>query len=321
MTLTQLEYVLAVNKYRHFVTAAEKCFVTQPTLSMQIHKLEEELGVLIFDRSKQPVALTNEGLKIVEQAGKIIREAELLHELVNHQKGIIEGELAVGIIPTVAPYLLPMFISEFLKNYPKVILKVEELTTDSIIRKLKNDELDAGILATPLNQVMLSEDVLYYEPFVAYISKDNSLKKLKQINSLDIKDKNIYLMQEGHCMRSQTVALCSAESNKGNFIYESGSVETLKKMVETNGGITFLPELSVFDMPVNKLKNVRYFRKPEPVREISIITHRNYTKQKLISLLKESILMSIPKKFLSAKNKEVYPVNTEDLKKINVNGH
>jgi len=310
MTFTQLQYVLAVNKYRHFVTAAEKCFVTQPTLSMQIQKLEEELGVTIFDRSKQPVAVTHDGLVIIQQAQKIMHEAAVMKELVDANKNTVEGELTIGIIPTLAPYLLPFFVNTLIKKYPKIILKVEEVTTADIIEKLKNDELDAGILATPLNQLSLNEDPIFYEPFVAYLGKNNPLKKLKVLSGANLKDVNVYLMQEGHCMRNQTEMLCAeGMNNQRNFIYESGSVETLKKMVDINGGLTFLPELSIYDLPKNKLDNVRYFRSPEPVREISIVTHRSFTKKRLLEVLKQLIVEGIPAKYKSSKNKKIFPVS------------
>ncbi|MBL7884419.1 MAG: LysR family transcriptional regulator [Bacteroidia bacterium] len=310
MTLTQLQYVLAVNKYRHFVTAAEKCFVTQPTLSMQIQKLEEDLGVVIFDRTKQPIVITSDGAKVIEQAKRIIYEAELLKEIVNTRKNSLEGELVLGIIPTLAPYLLPFFVQSFIKKFPQIILRIEELTTAHIVEKLKNDELDAAILATPLGQTTLQEEPLFYEPFVAYLGKNNPLKSLKVLSGDNVKDINVYLMQEGHCMRNQTAMLCNEQmNNKSNFIYESGSIETLKKMVDINGGLTFLPELSIYDLPKNKINNVRYFKSPEPVREISIVTHRSFIKKRLLEVLQKTILESIPTKYQSSKNKKIFPVS------------
>lgn len=309
MTITQLHYIIAVNKYKHFVTAAEKCFVTQPTLSMQIQKLEEEFGVIIFDRTKQPIAVTNEGKRIIEQAHKIIHETEVLKELLSTQKDTLEGELTIGIIPTLAPYLLPFFINNFIKKYPLITLRIEEITTSSIIEKLKNDELDAGILATPLSQTTLKEDPLFYEPFVAYLGKNSPLKSFNALSSDNLKDVNVYLMQEGHCMRNQTAMLCKDQMNTSNFIYESGSIETLKKMVDLNGGMTFLPELSIYDLPKGKINNVRYFKLPEPVREVSIVTHRSFTKKRLLSVLKQMILESIPPKYQSSKNKKIFPVS------------
>lgn len=309
MTIVQLQYILAVNKYRHFVTAAEKSFVTQPTLSMQIQKLEEELGIIIFDRTKQPVAVTQEGRSIIEQAQKIVYEAERMKEIVNEQKGSLSGELVVGIIPTTAPYLLPFFVNDFIEKYPSIILKVEEITTEMIIEKLKNDELDAGILATPLGRPSIVEEPLYYEPFVAYLGKNSPLKAIRQLTSDNIKNANVYLMQEGHCMREQTSMLCGKDVKKGNFVYESGSIETLKKMVDINGGLTFLPELSLYDLSKNKMNNVRYFKSPEPVREISLVTHRSFTKKRLLEVLKQMILENIPPKYHSSRNKKIFPVH------------
>ena len=173
MTITQLYYVLAVAEYKNFTLAAEKCFVTQPTLSMQIQKLEDELDILIFDRSKKPILLTEVGEKIVNQAKNIVNEAGRIKDIVDQQKGYIGGEFKVGIIPTVMPTLLPMFLNNFIKKYPKVNLIIEEQTTEDIIKKLKNGHLDCAIAATPLEEENLKEIVLYYELFVAYVPSNH----------------------------------------------------------------------------------------------------------------------------------------------------
>lgn len=186
MTITQLQYVLAVAEHKNFTLAAEKCFVTQPTLSMQIQKVEEELGVQIFDRTKKPIQLTEIGLKIVNQAKNIVNEADRIQDIVDQQKGFIGGEFRLGIIPTVMPTLLPMFLKSFIKKYPKVNLIIEELNTKEIISKLNNGHLDAAIAATPLEEEKIKEIVLYYEPFVAYIPENHNTFNKKEISISDL---------------------------------------------------------------------------------------------------------------------------------------
>ena len=181
MTITQLHYVLAVAEHQNFTKAAEKCFVTQPTLSMQIQKLEDQLGIQIFDRSKKPIELTEVGIKIVDQAKNIVNEADRINDIVDQQKGFIGGEFRLGIIPTVMPTLLPMFLKTFIKRYPKVKLKIEELTTEEIVQRIKDGHLDAAIAATPLKNDQIKERVLFYEPFVGYVPKNHRLSSKQKL--------------------------------------------------------------------------------------------------------------------------------------------
>ncbi len=311
MTFTQLEYIIAVDNARHFAKAAKQCFVTQPTLSMQIQKLEEELGVKIFDRSKQPVVPTQAGIAIITQARNIIAECRAIQEIVQIQKGILHGQLAVGIIPTLAPYLLPLFVPSFTKKYPHVKLVINELTTELIISRLREGRIDAGILVTPLQETGINEDPLFYEELVAYVSKANAAYKKNYVLAADIDPDKLWLLEEGHCFRSQIVNLCELrkKSKEGShFEYEAGSIETLRRMVETNDGITIIPELATMDMTTRQQKHLRYFKSPAPVREVSIATHRNYVKQRLIQVLKEEILLSIPDKMEKNKRRKVIPV-------------
>ena len=198
MTITQLQYVLAVAEHKNFTLAAEKCFVTQPTLSMQIQKIEEELNILIFDRSKKPIQLTDIGQKIVNQAKNIVNEADRIKDIVEQQKGFIGGEFRLGIIPTIMPTLLPMFLNNFIKKYPKVKLLIEELNTEEIILKLKNGHLDAAIAATPLEDEKIKEIVLYFEPFVAYIPEHHASFQKEEIEVADLNLNEILLLQDGH---------------------------------------------------------------------------------------------------------------------------
>jgi LysR family hydrogen peroxide-inducible transcriptional activator len=273
MTITQLQYVLAVAEHKNFTLAAEKCFVTQPTLSMQIQKVEEELKIQIFDRSKKPIQLTEIGQKIVNQAKNIVNEADRMQDIVEQQKGFIGGEFRLGIIPTIMPTLLPMFLNNFIKKYPKVKLIIEELNTDEIISKLKNGHLDAAIAATPLMEEKLKEIVLYFEPFVAYIptGHQNSLKKEIEVADLDLDE--VLLLQDGHCFRDGILNLCKNVSKNGfsHFQLESGSFETLIKLADEGLGITLLPYLHTLDLKESDKLKLKHFVEPKPAREVSLI--------------------------------------------------
>ena len=307
MTLVQLEYIVALDTYRSFGVAAEKCFVTQPTMSMQVQKLEDELGVKLFDRSKQPITPTEIGIEILEQSRNILKESYKLKELISNQKSIVSGELRIGIIPTMAPYLMPKVISAFMVKYPDVQLVIWEYMTDQIIHELKNGLLDCGILSTPLEDKSLQESPLFYESFVAYLSKSSPLINKKNLQASDINLDDLWLLNEGHCMRNQILNICKRKKSDDlkPFEYNTDSVETLKRMVEMNNGITLLPELSISDFSVKQLDRVRYFKSPEPTREISIVTHRNYLKRKLILALEKEILDAIPKRMRNKKKKDI----------------
>jgi LysR family transcriptional regulator, hydrogen peroxide-inducible genes activator len=275
---------------------------------MMIHKLEEELGAKIFDRSKQPVVTTELGRPVVEQARIILKETAYLRELVQEKKGSVAGELRVGIIPTLAPYLLPLFIKFFLKKYPMVRLVITEVRTETIMEQLKNGILDVGILVTPLADVHLTEIPLFYEEFVVYAAKNEALWDKKYVLAEDIDVKHLWLMEEGHCMRSQILNLCELRkqvTDHDNFHYEAGSIETLIRMVEANAGVTILPELAVQDLSVRQQKMVRYFKEPAPVREVSLVIHRHYVKRKLVEALKDEILRHIPEKMKDPRKREI----------------
>jgi LysR family hydrogen peroxide-inducible transcriptional activator len=307
MTLVQLEYIVAVDTYRSFVGAAEKCFVTQPTLSMQVQKLEEMLNVKIFDRSKQPIIPTEIGAQIIEQARLVLQESHKIKEIISSQQQDVVGELKVGIIPTVAPYLLPRVIASMMEKYPDLKLLIWEYTTEDIIHHLKTGILDCGILATPLGDSSVEETPMYYENFVTYISKNSKLYKKKTIDADDLEDENIWLLNEGHCMRSQVLNICrSTKQNRlQGLTYNTGSVETLIRMVDMNNGATLLPELALEELSNKQLSKVRHFKSPEPVREISLVTHKNFIKKRMLNALKEEILAIIPKTMRQKKKKDV----------------
>ncbi|MEP2773092.1 MAG: LysR substrate-binding domain-containing protein [Fulvivirga sp.] len=295
MTLIQFEYIVAVDNYRHFGRAAAACFVTQPTLSMQIHKLEDQLGVIIFDRSKQPVVPTDIGKRIISQARTVINESKKVKELVEDEKGEVAGELTIGIIPTLSPYLLPLFINSFIEKYPHVKVKVEELITEQVVHKLKNELLDIGIIVTPYDDPGLITKPLFYEEFFGYVSNRSELYKNKELTSNGIPTEEVWLLNEGHCFRDQVLNVCqSYKERDSQFKYESGSLEALKRIVDKHGGMTLLPELATLDFDKETKAKLRPFTNPKPVREVSLVMHRSYLKRKLVEALHKEILDAIP---------------------------
>ena len=266
------------------------------------------MGVKIFDRSRQPVVPTEIGEKIIAQAKKILHESNRLKEMVQDEQAELKGELRIGVIPTIAPYLLPLFMNAFLKKYPSVKLKISEFTTDQIIQKLEQHDLDAGLLSTPLNQASLKEEVLFYEQFVVYASSDDKILKKKFVLANDIDVNRLCLLEEGHCLRSQVFNLCELRNKEQEFRqldFETGSIETLKRIVEVNHGITILPVLALKAMTAKQKQNIRYFKAPVPVREVGLVTYRYFVKEKLIQSLKEEILNHIPPEMRSVAKKEI----------------
>lgn len=296
MNLQQLEYIVAVDKYRHFLKAAESCFITQATLSMMIKKLEEELGALIFDRSKQPVVPTETGKLIIEQSKNILKEINSLKNISVMAKGEVKGEIRIGIIPTLAPYLLPLFLYQLLKKYPLLKIKIIELNTEQIIEYLANDLLDVGILATPLNKEGIKEHKLFYERLMVYVSEKEKELKKKYIIPQDINTSRLLLLEEGHCLRSQMMKLCELRKQNtdlGNLEYEAGSIESLLKIVEINIGITIIPELATLNFNKQRRKQLREFKAPVPVREISLVTYRHFVKEELLNVLTYEIKSAV----------------------------
>jgi len=311
MTFIQLEYIVAVDTYRHFATAAGHCFVTQPTLSMQVQRLEAELGLKIFDRSKQPVIPTETGREIIGQARRILGEKLVIGEIVQAKKGILTGELRIGVIPTLAPYLLPLFVQSFTSKYPQVKLVVNELVTDLVVSRLREGRIDVGILVTPLQENGIREQVLFYEELLVYVSRKNAAYKKTYMLARDIDPEKLWLLEEGHCFRSQIVKLCElrkASREGSHFDYEAGSLETLRRMVELNDGITILPELAVQDFTGKQQRLIRHFQRPAPMREVSLVTHRDFIKQRLVQALHQEILRAVPEKVRQNKNQRVVPI-------------
>ncbi|WP_445382543.1 hydrogen peroxide-inducible genes activator [Robiginitalea sp. IMCC43444] len=291
MTITQLQYVLAVAEYRNFTVAAEKSFVTQPTLSMQVQKLEDELDIQIFDRSKKPISITEAGQKIVDQARNIVNEAARIKDIVDQEKGFIGGTYTLGIIPTVMPTLLPMFLKTFINSYPKVQLMIKEQSTESLIKNLREGHLDAAIAATPLGIDDLVERPLYYEPFVAYVPESHRLSQSGKLRPEDLDINDILLLEDGHCFRDGVINLCKAGFNasQDHFQLQSGSFETLLNLADEQMGMTLLPYLHTLGLDEKRKNRLKYFQEPPPAREVSLIYHKKELKQQITAAIRETI--------------------------------
>jgi LysR family hydrogen peroxide-inducible transcriptional activator len=312
MTLTQLEYILAVHKQKHFGRAAESCFVTQPTLSMQIQKLEDELQVILFDRSKSPIKVTAEGQPIIEQAQVIIKEQKRLFSILDETKKELTGDFTLAVIPTLSPYIIPLFIQSFVKKYPKVNFQIVENKTEDIIELLKNDEVDAAVLATPLHEKNLDERVLYYEPFYLFVSNKHPYSKKSKIKEEELDINEIWLLNKGNCFRDQVLNICAKDKDKSlkNPInFESGNFETLKNMVLKGFGYTILPHMAAKELSTSHKKLLRPFKSPVPTREISLVTNKDSLKIKIVNALEEEILAYIPEDLREIKKKDLQVID------------
>ena len=295
MNLQQLEYIVALDIHRNHVKSAEHCHVTQPTLSMMVKKLEDELGVKIFDRT-QPLKPTPTGEIIVSRARQILQEIKNLKEFIRNEKDSIEGDFRLGVIPTLAPYLLPRFLNEFLEKHPGTNFTVIELQTEDIIKQLKTNRLDVAVLVTPLEDKEIREIPVFYEPILLYTAENQKYFKQDKINLKSLTTDNLLLLEEGHCFRGQVMNLCSAKGEKKvhhQLNYQSGSFETLKAMVDNNYGYTLNPELAVN----SRSKHVKHFTSPEHVREVILAVHQGFVKEMLLVKLREAILKAIPPHF------------------------
>lgn len=298
MNIQQLEYIIAVDNHRHFSKAAEATFVTQPTLSMMIQKLEEELGVKIFDRSQSPVQPTDIGSKIIEQARVSIAQIHQIKEIVDEAKGITKGVFRLAIIPTVSPYLLPKLMKTHREQNTDVKLVINEMTTNQILSSLANGTIDGGVLATPLHDERMKERPIYYERFLGYISPNERFLYAKPaLEESDLNGAKLWLLDEVHCFRTQILNLCKLNDKKTSapiFTYEGGSIETLIHIVDKNHGITVIPEMALSTLSEQQKQNVRFFKGINPVREISLITRKDFLHERLIDIIEEELKLSIP---------------------------
>jgi LysR family hydrogen peroxide-inducible transcriptional activator len=301
MTLQQLTYLVALDTHRQFVKAAESCYVTQPTLTMQIQKLEEEVGGKLFDRDYSPISPTVLGSIMIEKARLILSEVDGLKSIVNGEVDKVEGSYTLGIIPTIAPYLIPLFLPIVAKKNKKVHLTVKEMRTDEIIQALKKGEIDMGILATPLEEKNIREWPMYYEPFQVYLSPEDPRYNRQDWRSSDLEANEMLILDEGHCFREQALVICGSKGKRKdlNFVYQSGSLEALMRLVEKGLGYTMVPALSVKGR--KEEKNARSFVSPVPVREVSIVTHQSFHRLALVEWLQTEIQRVVPKEYLQAK--------------------
>ena len=294
MNLQQLEYIVALDIHRNHAKAADHCHVTQPTLSMMVKKLEGELGVKIFDRG-QPLKPSPAGEIIISRARQILQEIKNLKEFIRNEKDSIEGEFRLGVIPTLAPYLLPRFLNEFLEKNPGTSFTVMEMQTEEIIKNLKTGRLDVGILVSPLENKEIREIPVFYEPILLYTSQNMKYYQQEKVSLKALNTDNLLLLEEGHCFRGQVMNLCPSKTKRAHqqLNYQSGSFETLKAMVDNNYGYTLIPELAVDP----KRRQVKRFTSPEPVREVSLAVHVGFVKEMLLIKLREAILKAIPSHF------------------------
>lgn len=293
MTLQQLEYAVALARERHFARAAETCHVTQPTLSMMIQKLEDELGLRLFDRSRQPVSLTREGEVVLERARQILADVGRLRDAVAELRGSVIGDVHLGIIPTLAPYLLPVLLPRLQQRYPSLSLHVHEMQTERVHQALREGVIDLAFLATPVDdEPSLTSSPLFEEEFVAYVSPQESAFHKTYMLPEDLSLTRLWLLEEGHCLRGQVQQICALRpktSTQPTLVYEAGSLETLTNLVDAQGGITVLPCLATRFMDAGRLARVRAFAAPVPVREVRLATAKNYARAGVVAALKEEI--------------------------------
>ena len=303
MNLQQLSYLVALDTHRQFGLAADSSHVSQPALSVQVQKLEEELGVLLFDRTQRGAEPTAVGAKVIAQARRVLREAQLLRDLVQVEKGEVVGELRLGVIPTLAPYLVPRFLVGLTTVYPELRVRVEELRSEEIMQQLKDHRLDVGLLVTPLDDRQLRELSLLDEPFLVLASESHALAAQATVQPSDLQQPGLWLLQQGHCFRNQVLNLCGPASPTGVVTYESGSIETLKELVRRHHGYTLVPELAVLD-EVDNNPLLKRFVAPEPVREVSLVVHHGFVRTPLLVAMRELILASVPARLHAGKSGE-----------------
>lgn len=303
MNIQQMEYIVALDTHRHFVKAAQSCGVSQPTLSTLINKLEEELDTVIFDRSCHPIRPTAIGEQIINQARVVLYNLSQLKELSLSEREQNSGSLKLGVIPTVAPYILPKLFQEMRTSHPQIDLQVTEQQTHIIVDQLRKAELDMAILATPLYHEDILEIPLYYEKFLAYISPQESLHQSAEIEASQMPTKHLWVLKEGHCMRNQIFNFCDGTSDYNGF-YEAGSITTLVNIVDANGGYTIIPELHRSLLHREQQDNVREFGASAPVREISLIIRQDYVRQRMVNSLVDAVKAIIPDSMIDTRLKK-----------------
>lgn len=302
MTIQQLEYILAVDQCRHFAKAAEFCRVTQPTLSMMIQKLEDELGIKLFDRSVQPVKPTAAGVKVIAQARSVLHQAALIKDIVKEEEQSLKGAFRLAVLPTIAPYLLPRFLQHLAEQHKELDIRIQEMQTAPTLAALQNGEINAAIIANEPLESNLEGTLLFYEEFFCYVSKKEAVYRKNLIRTADISDERLWLLDEGHCFRDQLMRFCQREQVKlHQAAYHLGSLETFMHMVESGYGMTFIPELATLQLCPEQKDLVRTFAIPRPTREIYFVTRKDFVRFALSKLLIEHIRESVPKEMLHLK--------------------
>ncbi|WP_071147815.1 hydrogen peroxide-inducible genes activator [Bacteroides ihuae] len=300
MTIQQLEYILSVDQFRHFGKAADHCNITQPTLSAMIQKLEDELGVKLFDRNVQPICPTTVGEKVLKQARIILAQASHVKEIINEEQQLLSGTFRLGVLPTIAPYLLPRFFPQIMEQYPEMDIRVTEMKTNDIRKSLLSEEIDAAIIANLPEENIFCGETLFYEEFYGYVSRKEALFKHDLIRTSDITGERLWLLDEGHCFRDQLIRFCQMETVKvSQMAYRLGSMETFMRMVESGKGITFIPGLAVQQLSSEQKELVRPFAVPRPTRQIVLVTNKNFIRHALLKVLKKEIQSAVPKEMLS----------------------
>lgn len=301
-----MEYIVAVDKYRHFARAAESCGVTQSTLSTLIQKLETELDVIIFDRNSHPIKPTELGEEIISQAKVLLYNASQIEELVSSHKGERGGKVRLGVASTIAPYILPKLFKYITQEHPDIDLYAEEARVGAIIKKLERAELDIALLATPINNSQLLEIPLYKEHFVAYISPNEDIYYESNLETSQLSIEKLWALQEAYCPNSGSLPFCHTKSGK-RATYQAGSVETLVKIVDENGGYTIIPELHIPLLGENQQKNIRHLHNPKPSREIAFIVRKEFVRERLLNILADGIKQIIPPQMIIGRIKK-YPI-------------
>lgn len=283
MNLRDLRYLVAVAEHRHFGRAAEACFVSQPTLSTQLKKLEETLGVTLIERTNRQVMLSPPGEQIVRQAQRVLREVNVLTDMAEQYSDPMGGEFKLGVIPTVAPYLLPKILSPISTHFPNLRMQLTEAQTAPLVRMLKQGDLDALLLALPLKEENVVEVELFREAFYFAVPADHPKARQKTVALKDLDGEAILLLEDGHCLREQALDVCQRHRAAENTNFRATSIETLRQMVSAGVGTTLMPELAIND----SARHVRYlpFRKDQPYREIGLCWRATSTRTPLLTEL------------------------------------
>ena len=302
MTLQQLEYIVAVDEYRHFVRAAESCGVTQSTLSSLIQKLETELDVVIFDRSCHPVEPTALGREIISQARVVLYNASQMEELVSAHKEHSVGNISLGVASTIAPFILPRLFRYMKSNHPDIVIHVEEARVDTLKSKLQRAELDVAILAMPVTEENLLEIPIFKERYVAYVSPDSPLYNEKELDTQRLTADDIWVLGESYCPNTGQFPFCVRDISSIS-IYAAGSIETLMRIVDENGGYTIIPELQLALIGDAQRANVRDLYNPVPGREVAFVVRRDFVRQRMLNILAEAVKSIIPDEMINERLK------------------